>query len=147
MNKDYLYRITHEIMSDKTLIPLIVKPEVLWCLAQSLRVASRHPAKNAWGKKADAALAKKLEKPIKARHPLPDIYKMEDLSPVILDAEPIHIDVTVEEAHLTVCAVKLVNRHPDQRPYVRDLTQTAAQSIGERIIEYHPDAWLLIGEG
>lgn len=147
MNEEYLYRITHEVMSDETSVPLIVKPEILWCLAQSLRVASKHPAKNPWGKKADVALAKKLEKPIKARHPLPDIYKMEDLEPIVRDQELLGIDVTMQEAHLIVCAVKLVNRHPDQRPYVRELTQTAAQSIGKRIIEHHPDAWLLVGEG
>jgi hypothetical protein len=147
MDKDYARRITKEIMSDETIVPLIIKPEVAWCLAQALRVAARHPAKNPWGKKADIALAKKLERPIKERHPLPDIFRMEDLEPIVRDQEPLQIDVIMQEAHLIVCAVQLVNRHPDQRPYVRDLTQTAAKTIGERIIEHHPDAWLLIGQG
>ena len=138
--------IAHQIMSDKTAIPLLIAPRVAWPLAVMIRLAARHPGRPAWGKKSSIALAKRFEKAVKARHPMPDLYRMEDLEPIMRDDQEMSIEVTMAEAFEIVGDVQLCTRHPDIRlgNEALRISVDAAKQIQVRIVEYHPDAWLMM---
>ncbi len=147
LSDEQMRLITHQVMSDKTIVPLHIAPSVAWPLAGSIRLAARHPARNKWGKKECIAIAKKIEGPVKARHPLPMIYGAAQLEPIMLDQEPLEIALTMRDLWLIVGSVHLAVRHPDLPKTVSDMIKPAALSIEERIIEHHPDSWLLIQMG
>lgn len=147
MSDDYQKAITHQVMSDKTVHPLHIAPQLAWPLAVVIRLAARHPSRAEWGKKAHIAIAKKIEKPVKARHPLPDIYKMEDLLPIMEDTEIVEISLTMCELWQIMGAVHLVTRHPEANGPALKLAIEAAKQIEARIVEAHPDAWMTLQMG
>lgn len=143
--EEYQRAITHTLMSDKTIHPLHITPQLAWPLSVIIRLAARHPSRNEWGKKADMAIAKKIEKPIRARHPLPDVYRVEHLLPIMEDTEIVEISLTMAELWQIVGAVHLAARHVQaQGGESLRLATVAAKQIEGRIVEYHPDAWLMI---
>lgn len=147
LSDEQIQRITHEVMSDTTIHPLHIPPQVAWPLAGAIRVAARHPARNKWGKKECMAIAKKIEGPVKTRHPLPMIYGPAQLEPIMLDAEPLEILLTMRDLWLIVGSVHLTVRHPDLPKTVFEIITPTARQIEARIVETHPDAWMLISMG
>lgn len=146
-NEEYQRAITHEVMSDKTVHPLHITPQMAWPLAVVIRLAARHPLRPEWGKKADIAIAKKIEKPIRARHPLPDVYGPKDLLPIMEDTEIVEVSLTMAELWQIMAAVHLATRHPEAHNEALRLAVMAARQIEGRIIEYHPDAWAMLQMG
>lgn len=147
MNDDQMKSITHEVMSDKTIVPMLIAPQMAWPLAVMIRLAARHPNRNEWGKKEHIAIAKTIEAVVKARHPLPMLYGAAQLEPIMRDEEPQTIPLTMRDLWMIVGAVQLVIRHPEVSGDVVKICAQAAQQIQERIIEHHPDAWLLLQMG
>lgn len=147
MSDEQMRRVTGQVMSDKTVHPLHIAPQMAWPLAVIIRLAARHPARNKWGKKEHISIAKKLEKPVKARHPLPDFYGVNDLMPIMEDAQEMQIALTMRDLWMIVGAVQLVTRHPEANGEALRLATETARLMQARIIEHHPDAWLLLQMG
>jgi hypothetical protein len=139
--------IVHEVMTDKTAFPLLIAPRVAWPMAIMLRLSAKHPLRTEAGKKSHVALAKRFEKTVKARHPMPDIYKPEHLEPIMGDYEPLEVTITIRDAFEIVGGIQLCARHPDMPRDLLAMCVQAAHQLQDRIGEQHPDAWLVLQMG
>ena len=139
--------IVHQVMSDKTAFPLLIAPRVAWPMAGMMRLSAKHPLRNEWGKKSHIALAKRFEKAVKARHPMPDIYGPTHLEPIMGDYEPLELSITIRDAFEIVGGIQLCSRHPDVPQDLMAMCIQAALQIQERVIEHHPDAWAVMQMG
>jgi hypothetical protein len=146
-NDEQLRLITHQVMSDKTIHPLHIAPQVSWPLAQMIRLAAVHPLRNKWGKKECIAIAKKIERAVNAKHPLPMLYGPAQLEPIMSDDQPQEITLTMRDLWLIVGSVHLGVRHPELPETPRRICTDAAKQIEARIIEAHPDSWMLLQMG